>query len=231
MSEFEEGAKATAELAKLGTQSVGTAEKMGEFLSRVLGTAPEDAVGLIGDKLAFFRWERQVRMIDNVNEQLYIRGITRVDPVLPKFATPIMENASLEEDDCLQDLWIELLTNALDPNFNEEIRYTFIEIIKSLNPLDVKILSAFYNGLVADNVGISQIATYRLTKEVLATHLGIPVEECLISIHNLFRVQCLTPGIKKQNASIGGEQIRFSMGTDVVSMTPLGWRFVEACLK
>ena len=37
----------------------------------------------------------------------------------------MVENASLEEDDKLQDLWNKLIANAMDPNFTDEIRYSY----------------------------------------------------------------------------------------------------------
>src|SRR5664280_3144797 len=111
MSQAEEYAKAITETAKLGTTSVEAITKIGSFLSRVFGMPTENAVGIVGDKIEYTRWERQNRLIDKVNEEQAKRGLTQLRAVPPKFAIPIIINASIEEDDDLQDMWCKLLTN------------------------------------------------------------------------------------------------------------------------
>lgn len=46
----------------------------------------------------------------------------------------------METDDFLQNTWARLLTNAVDPNFKSEIRVAFVDVIKTLTAVDVKIL-------------------------------------------------------------------------------------------
>lgn len=145
MSEIEQTAIAVAETAKFGATSVESVTKMGSFLARVFGMPIENAVGIIGDKIEFTRWERQNRLIDKVIEEQTKRGLKQFRAVPPKFAIPIVFNASIEEDDELQDLWCKLLTNYSDPNFKIELRYAFIDIIKSLTSLDAKILKYVYD--------------------------------------------------------------------------------------
>ena len=144
MSILDEPAKAVAALANLGDTSVKAAEKSGPFLSKVFGTSIESAVGIIGDKLEYLKWERQTRMIDRINKYHKERNLTEVRPIPPKFAIPLIVNATLEEENDLQDIWCKLIANALDPNFDSEIRYAFIYIIKSLTSLDAMILELFY---------------------------------------------------------------------------------------
>ena len=67
--------------------------------------------------------------------------------VPPKLAIPILEESSLEEDDSLNSLWNALLANALDPDFAEEIRFAYTDIIKNLSPLDSLLMSAIYDAV------------------------------------------------------------------------------------
>lgn len=60
-----------------------------------------------------------------------------------KLGIPWVENASLEDDESLQELWANLLANALNPDFKEEIRTAFLGIIKELSILDARILNLF----------------------------------------------------------------------------------------
>ncbi len=159
MSEIEETAKALTETAKFGTTSVESVTKMGRFLARVFGMPIENAVGIIGDKIEYTRWERQNRLIDKVIEEQNKRELTEFRAIPPKFAIPIIFNASIEEDNDLQDMWCKLLTNCIDPTFRVEIRYAFIEIIKNLTPFDAKLLAYIYSSEIDSRVARSRNTT------------------------------------------------------------------------
>jgi len=232
MSETEEIAKATAEVAKLGTQAFQTLDKLGEFVSRLFGDFLTDAVGIVADRLKFFRWQRQMRLIDEVNRELAARNVVQIRPVAPKLGLPLLEAASLEEDDELQDLWIRLLANAMDPSFHGDLRYSYLEILKSLTPLDAKFLNVFYTALKNDpNIDLNTITEYALTKEQLCQELNISLAAYYLSIYNLFRVQCMAPAIIRKGMHIGDDPITIYKGADAVVMTPLGRSFVEACIR
>lgn len=230
-NEITEVAKAAAEAAKFGTKGLEVTEKMLGFLERVFKEPLEQVSGIISDKLKFMRWERQVRMADKVTEILESRGIKETRAVPPKLALPILQTASTEENDELQDLWANLLANAMDPTVKVEIRFTFIEMLKSLNPLDVKTLHVFYEVLKKDTkVDWTKIADYSLKKKQLLEILKIDETEYYISIYNLFRVQCLAPAILKGGISMGDEPLTAYKGAEQVAMTPLGVRLVELAI-
>jgi len=231
MSEIEETAKAAAELSKFGTTSVKATEKMLGFLPKVFHESIEQAAGIVGDKLKFFRWQRQIRMVDQIEEILKQRKITETRPIPPKFALPMLENVSLEEDDDLQDIWIRLMANSMDPKFEATFRMAYIEIIKGLTSLDVKILDYFYKNLVQDGMVGENFTRHSYTKSRICNELNLSKEEYLDSIYNLFRVQCLSPAIITGGVSMGGEPLTIFKGADEVFMTPLGKNFIEACIK
>src|SRR5258708_1288152 len=145
----------------------------------------------------------------------------------------MITQASLEEEDELQDLWARLTANAMDPNFKLELRYAYLEIIKSLNPLDVKMLSFFYDALKKDpNVKFEQVTDYSLKKEQICTGLGISENEYNLSIYNLFRVQCLAPAVMESTGIMFGEEpTTIFKGAKAVTMTPLGVNLVKACIE
>ena len=232
MNELEEVSKAVAETAKFGTKSVETTEKILGFLSKVFKEPIEQTSEIIGDKLKFIRWKRQVRMVDEVNKILIDKGISDTKQIPLKFAIPMIEAASIEEEDPLQNLWNKLIANSLDPNFKVEIRYSYIEIIKSLNPLDVKILNSMYKNLIKQNCNLNQISNYSLKKEQIAGMVICNIDECIMSIYNLFRVQCLAPAVLKlESISAGGESPSVYKGIDEITMTPFGKSFIEACIN
>lgn len=197
----------------------------------MFGEPIRDAVGILGDRLRFLRWQRQLRIADEVNKLLSERGVTKTRAVPPKLALPILENASLEEDNTLQDLWIRLLTNAMDPTSSVDVRYALLDILKSLTPLDVRILAFFYEALKQNpKVELDQITEYSLTRQQICQALNIDDRAYGRSVYNLFRVQCIAPAILKGGIRISGEPITVFKGADAVTMTPLGRDLVEACI-
>jgi len=147
VSETEEVAKAVKEAAKLGKVSFETAQKIGSFFERVFKEPFAELSGIITDRLKFIRWQRLSKMADDVNHILQSSGATDSRAVPPKLALPIFEESSLEENDELHILWSKLLANAMNPNFKNELRYGFIDMIKNITPIDARILDGFYEQL------------------------------------------------------------------------------------
>jgi Abortive infection alpha len=232
MSESTEIAKAAAETAKFGTKALDVTEKLMTFLGKVFKEPLDQVSGIVSDRLKFFRWQRQVRMAEEAEKILKSRGTQETRAVPPKLALPLIEAASLEEDDDLQNLWAKLLANAMDPNFKSELRYTYIDILKSLTPLDVKILMEFYGVLKNDKkVEFSKINQYSLKKENFTSGLKISDEDYYISMYNLFRVQCLCPAILTGGISMGSEPVTIYKGAEQVTFTHLGLKLVEATIS
>lgn len=230
---IEEVAKAAAEIAKFGTQAVSTTEKILAFTSKVFKVPAEQTAGIIGDRLRLFRWERQLAYADKVDAILKARKVTDTRAVPLKFALPILENASLEEDNDLQKLWANLMANAMDPNFSLNLRTAFIDIIKSLSALDAKMLKTFYDILKTDSkVNWNSILDYYLTKEQLITALRITSHDYEVSVFNLFRAQCLAPAIiTSQGISLGGQAPTAYKGSKEVTLTPLGVDFINCSMN
>ena len=86
--------------------------------------------------------EALIKTCKCVQEKLKSAGIKpdEIRECALKIGIPILENASLEEEEELSDIWASLLANAMNPTFNEELRTAYIDIAKSLSPLDVRIL-------------------------------------------------------------------------------------------
>jgi len=145
-----------------------------------------------------------------------------------------MEDGSLEEDKTLQQLWNELLANAMDPQFNGELRYGFIEIIKNITGVEVAILSNFYDILKSEGRtnDLTTVAHWHLKKEQIMRIVGIDEVTYQLSIYNLMRMQCIGPAVlKSEGMRMGTEPATIYKGVDSVVLTPLGVKFIEACIK
>jgi hypothetical protein len=73
------------------------------------------------------------------------QGLSDPDKKIPlKNAVPLLEYATLEEDDSLQDMWAQLSVNGTNEVTGVDIERSFIEILAQISPLEAKILRAIY---------------------------------------------------------------------------------------
>ena len=66
-------------------------------------------------------------------------GVEQTRPVLPVIGIPILESATIEEDESLHTAWAKLLANAMNPS-KPEIKRSFCGILSGLEPFDVTLL-------------------------------------------------------------------------------------------
>lgn len=235
--EIIETAKAAQEVAKATVKGLEVSEKIGGFFAKVLGEPIEIATGILGDKLKFMRWERQVRLIDRVHQINYNRGVEGKEiPVSPKLAIPIIENASLEENDLLQDLWAKLMSTAQGKESSNAVRSAFIDIIKQLEVIDVLLLNAMFDGYVnavgKNNIHNETPRKVSFSKPNIINALKISEQVYEDAVDNLMRVRCVCSEVKVMGSiSMGGESATIDKGYDSLCLTSLGVRFVVACVK
>jgi hypothetical protein len=157
-------AKAVEAVAKLGQTVVEEGGKLARYMGRVLGTAPDDAVGLLLTKII----ER--------------RNIKRTQPVSPSVAIPLLSAAYDEGRPELQQLWAELIAAAMDPNRSNQVRLSFVATLKHFDPLDALLLKARYEttGPQAPN-----------DRDYFAEKLHKSPDEIEISAQNLQELRCI----------------------------------------
>lgn len=234
MSDTEEIAKAIQESAKLGQKGLETAEKAASFFAKVFKAPVDEISGMVTDKLRFVRWKRLIQMSEEVDQILKEKGVIYTRGVPPKLALPIFEDATLEEDQNIQDLWNHLLANAMNPEFNDELRYGFVDMIKNITAIEASILNNFYEILKKEGRlnNLKELSGYSLKKEQIQQIVNISEDQYQVSVHNLMRMQCIGPAVLKSTGiMIGTEATTIYKGTDAVVLTPLGVKFVEACIK
>jgi len=224
---MEEEAKAVQELSKLGVKTIETVEDFAKYFGELTGLNSDgDIVGIIKDKTKYLRSELQCRMAIKYNEKY---ANQKMKPIPPKFLIPILENGSLEANPDLQDLWIDLLGSFTNESYKEERRVAYIDILKSLSPLDVKLLGDIYDFSQKSNSEIMYIG-HKLNKQNLKDYKNIIIErpsltfdvgdfEYFESVDNLCRLGCL------KIANTHGKS------PDYLNLTYMGAGLVEACIN
>ncbi|OGP20064.1 MAG: hypothetical protein A2054_01325 [Deltaproteobacteria bacterium GWA2_55_10] len=220
-----ESAKAVQEVAKTSGKAIDGAREFGGFIAKYIGGTVEQALGIFEDKLKYYRFENQIRLMQRASQLLKEIGLSAPTRPIPlKFAIPLLEAASLEDDIYLQDLWANLLVNAANNESCMNFKNSYIEILKSLTPMEALILKKIYsqpyevmqhNGVITE--GLPE--EIRLANQIERLNPLEPKEEIQLALSNLARLGCINP-----TRTWGGGEL-FSK----VNPTLLGKFFVEAC--
>ncbi len=224
-NDIEESAKAVQEVAKTTSNAIDASREMGGFISRFVSGPLEQGVGIFEDKLRYIRWERQVRLIRRSEEFLEEQGFPSPNKPIPlKNAVPLLEYATLEEDDYLQDMWARLLVNGTNDSTGINIERSFIEILGQINPLEVRIMKAVY-ALPFEDTRYAGVLTEKLPEAAAIVEEKPqekpvePPETVKLALANLVRLGCL-----KFPLTWGGGEI-FTQ----INPTLIGKEFVAAC--
>jgi hypothetical protein len=126
-TEITESAKAVQEVAKAANTVMAAAQSLGQFVANLICEPLELASGMISDRLRFARVKRLLRISSGFGELVKKRGIGQFRRISPKLVLPMLEYASLEDEDELQDLWASLLASAANSSFDGTLRSAFID--------------------------------------------------------------------------------------------------------
>jgi hypothetical protein len=115
-------------------------EPFTDLMSKLFGPAAEECGLMFRDHVTAFRIKRQVRLFGAVDRMLKDASLEPQEVPL-KTLLPIVEAASLEESDDLQDRWAALLANAATVG----VHPAYPEILKQLSADDVSLLAYAYD--------------------------------------------------------------------------------------
>ncbi|MGW9332764.1 Abi-alpha family protein [Bosea sp. NPDC055594] len=137
----QEFGKAGQEIGKATSRGIDAAQTVGGFFGKYLAGPLEQTAGMLEDRLRFTRWERQLRLRRRAQEFLEAQGQSGpTHKVALNFGVPLIEAASLEENDELQDVWAQLLANAASNEAGIQRLPAFVSMLKDMSPLDARIL-------------------------------------------------------------------------------------------
>lgn len=225
----DESAKAAQEIAKATGKAFELAQKVGGFLNKVVGNAAVELGGALHDWARVFRYKNLLRLQDKVEDIHAARKLQgRSIPIPPRLAIPLLQAASEEDQESLQDMWAGLIANATDPDRRLELRKIFAEILSSLEPLDAEILRylAGQGWLMHRNVPGGGITLGKLSSALHASEKSIQ-----ISLQNLHRLGCVID----EYAATWDQIDTTSFGQRVTDPkttfrpSPLGFSLLEAC--
>lgn len=141
-----------------------------------------------------------------------------------KLAIPLLEAASMEDDDYLQDLWAKLLVNSGNKESNIVLTRSYIDILERITPLEAKILEKIYSIPPFEKIQHTGVITKGLPEEIEIATIdnrkeAIENDDLKLALANLARLGCI-----KVEPTVGGGEF-----FGIVNPTTLGKYFVEAC--
>ena len=225
MKALGETAEATKEIAKTVRKAINASGSFGRFIATFISGPLEQGIGIFEDKLKYMRWERQLRLMKKAEELLNYIGLDAPTRPLPlKFAIPLFQAASMEEEDDLQDLWAQLLVNAGNIDSGVSLKRTYIDILESISSLEAHILNKIYSLPFAEmqHKGVTTADLPHQTRVACSDDKReprLPNEEVELALANLARLGCIA-----QARTLGGGEF-----FGVVNPTLLGKSFIEAC--
>ena len=178
----DEQAKAVQKVADFGTTVVEESGQLARYVGKVLGTVPEDTVGLVlGDPLRTIRTAIALKYDDWIT-RLHRDRCVMPEPVSPSLAIPLLRAAYDESRPELQELWAQLIAAAMDPHRANRVRRSFIDTVQRLDPVDARVLM---------EMATSGPRVTSNPRDFLAQRLSASTDEIEISALNLYDLRCV----------------------------------------
>lgn len=227
---MEEEAKAVQEVAKTARKGFEIVEKLSTLLEKIFGEGFTHLGGSFSDWAKYFRYKNLLKLQDKVILLHRKRGIEgKTTPVPPRYAIPLLESASLEDDENLQDKWAGLIANGTDPNKCFQFQKIYIQILSNLEPLDAILLD--FLASQKDIIKIDDDSKPKFNAEKISDILKKDREAINISLSNLFRLGCIIDSWKNtwDSMATGYQGFRVNNPESNFRLSQLGRRLMDLC--
>ena len=157
--------KAAPEIAK-GAAALGAAIPFTGIVKRMLGPAADELAEMWRDQVRLYRYQRQLKCVEKAERMAHEAGFTP-QAVPPKILFPLLEGASFEEDENLNDMWAALLANAASADNSQKVRPNFVLILQQMDPHEALILNRIYEDAEIPVTSQNEFRRYGLSYEDL----------------------------------------------------------------
>lgn len=114
------------------------------FLEKLAGPAAEEIGLMLQDQVKLYRFKNQVRILTKAKKYL---EENKIEPKSIPLRTllPLLEGASLEDNDYLADKWAALISNAASGSLDRENHPSFSKILTEMSPMDAVLFDEIYD--------------------------------------------------------------------------------------
>lgn len=129
-------------------------------LSRICLPAAEEFGLMLQDKVRYWRLKNITKIIEKTEDKLEFREDKLELKAHPRVVNSILENASWQENDKIQDLWAGLLASSCSKSHISDDNIIYIEILKQLTPSEAAIIDYWsrHSEIEIDDAGIARPA-------------------------------------------------------------------------
>jgi len=152
------------ELLKAGADAA--MRPFANLMERLFGGAVDEVGGMWQDSLKVRRANRRVKLLQKLQAQIDDAGFDP-QPIPDSIWIPILQEASLQDDEDLQTVWASQLANAADPRQSCPVTAPFASMLRELTVREVKFLDALYDIALTRNPPHRRIAGIEFQGEVL----------------------------------------------------------------
>jgi hypothetical protein len=110
---------------------------------RMLGPAADEVAEMMRDSIRVYRYQRQLKLLHKAEAMTSKAGYTP-ETVSLKLLFPLLEGASLEENEDLHTMWAALLAHASHPGSVSLVLPSFTEVLRVLTIDEARLLDAAY---------------------------------------------------------------------------------------
>ena len=110
------------------------------FIDKLVSPPIEELGLLVKDHISYWRFSNQIKIL-NKAKAICERNNISVKAIPPKLLCPYLDNASLEDDEDLQDKWATLLVNMVDSKQNMQ-NHVFPYILSQLSKEEFNLLES-----------------------------------------------------------------------------------------
>jgi len=115
--------------------------EVGAFIGTVFGSASIEADRLIGDRVGWWRWKQSIKLAKKAKALLDKEGLAAQEVPL-RTSVPLMEQASLAEEQDLVDRWAALLANAASRTV--DVPPSFANVLAEIESTAARLLDCIF---------------------------------------------------------------------------------------
>ncbi|WP_318471069.1 Abi-alpha family protein [Photobacterium leiognathi] len=169
-----------------------------KFVEKVVGPSADALGGILGDQLKSWRASNLDRIHSKWRAKVTKKGTSEACLEVLPFgdAFRVIDAASLEENESVQELWAQIIANAMDPDKEITFKKPYIDILKSLSEVDAIVLGSFIDHatklppIALDEAGKDKYREF--AKQVECKVGSLDQREILSSLDNLIRLKVIS---------------------------------------
>lgn len=152
------------------------------FLDSLIKPAVEETGLLLRDQVTLWRFKKQVSILNKANQFCQKNNISPKTISL-KLLCPLLENASLEEDEFLENKWAILLSNLVDSDQNIQ-NHVFPYILGQISTNEYMFLDLAYENKIKRVQNLTQeLREFKVVKKQKEKEIELSIKEIEVELN------------------------------------------------